>query len=129
MSSKKGKSSRRNSRTQQHAPAHPPAIIITPAPKRRSLFGEAASIAGGVTVGTAMGHVAGEAITSLFSGPRRQEVVSALPHDYQPGTESTGPCAYEISQFLQCAATREDLQECAGFNEALRECKKRNRLP
>ncbi|CAH2048635.1 unnamed protein product, partial [Iphiclides podalirius] len=119
--------SNRYSRAQQHAPAQPPTVVVTPVP-RRSIFRDAAAVAGGVTVGTAVGHVAGEAITSLFTGPRRHEVVSALPQSYQPGTEPSGPCAYEISQFLQCAATREDLQECAGFNEVLQECKRRNRL-
>lgn len=63
----------------------------------------------------------------MFSGHRREEVVHALPHDYQLGTEPSGPCAYEIAQFLQCAGNRENLQECEAFNEALRECKRRNR--
>lgn len=62
----------------------------------------------------------------MFSGRRREEVVHSLPQNYQLGTEPTGPCAYEISQFLQCASSRDDLQECEAFNEALRECKRRN---
>lgn len=36
-----------------HAPAHAPTMIVTPMP-RRSLFGDAAAVAGGVTVGTTM---------------------------------------------------------------------------
>jgi hypothetical protein len=62
----------------------------------------------------------------MFSGRRREEVVQSLPQNYQLGQEPSGPCAYEIAQFLQCAANRENLQECEGFNEALRECKRRN---
>ncbi|KAL0838854.1 hypothetical protein ABMA28_016882 [Loxostege sticticalis] len=96
---------------------------------RRSMFRDAAAVAGGVTVGTTMGHLAGEAISSMFSGRRREEVVHSLPQNYQLGTEPTGPCAYEISQFLQCASSRDNLQECEAFNEALRECKRRNRIP
>ncbi|VVC87723.1 unnamed protein product [Leptidea sinapis] len=73
------------------------------------------------------GHLAGEAITSLFGGHRREEVQRSLPQNYQMGTEPSGPCAFEIAQFLQCAANRENLQECEAFNEALRDCKTRNR--
>ncbi|OWR49396.1 hypothetical protein KGM_202732 [Danaus plexippus plexippus] len=94
---------------------------------RRSMFRDAAAVAGGVTVGTTMGHLAGEAISSLFTGRRREEVVQSLPQNYQMGTEPSGPCAYEIAQFLNCATNRENLEECQAFNEALRECKKRNR--
>ncbi|CAG9786725.1 unnamed protein product [Diatraea saccharalis] len=62
----------------------------------------------------------------MFSGRRREEVQQVLPQNYQLGQEPSGPCAYEIAQFLQCAANRENLQECDGFNEALRDCKRRN---
>ncbi|XP_053609123.1 coiled-coil-helix-coiled-coil-helix domain-containing protein 2-like isoform X2 [Plodia interpunctella] len=116
------------SRNESRMPARAPVPVII-APQRRSMFRDAAAVAGGVTVGTAAGHVAGEAITSLFSGRRREEVVQHLPQNYNLGAEPTGPCAYEISMFLQCAANRENLQECEAFNEALRDCKRRNRLP
>ncbi|XP_038209905.1 coiled-coil-helix-coiled-coil-helix domain-containing protein 10, mitochondrial-like [Zerene cesonia] len=116
----------RYSRAEQHAPTRPPTVVVTPMP-RRSVFRDAAAVAGGVTVGTTMGHLAGEAITSLFTGRRREEVMHALPRNYELGTEPSGPCAYEIAQFLQCAAHRENLQECEAFNEALLECKRRNR--
>ncbi|XP_052741456.1 coiled-coil-helix-coiled-coil-helix domain-containing protein 10, mitochondrial-like [Bicyclus anynana] len=118
----------RYSRADQHAPAHPPQIVVTPMP-RPSMFRDAASIAGGVTLGTTMGHLAGEAISSVFTGRRREQVVHSLPQDYRLGQEPNGPCAFEISQFLQCATNHENLQECEAFNEALRECKRRNRLP
>ncbi|XP_072949207.1 coiled-coil-helix-coiled-coil-helix domain-containing protein 2-like [Epargyreus clarus] len=96
---------------------------------RRSMFRDAVSIAGGVTLGTTMGHLAGEAITSLFTGRRREEVMQSLPQNYQLGAEPSGPCAFEISQFLQCATNHENLQECQAFSQALRECKRRNNLP
>nr|CAB3508635.1 unnamed protein product [Spodoptera littoralis] len=119
----------RYSRGSQHAPAHPPPPVFTPMPPQRSMFRDAASIAGGVTVGTTMGHLAGEAITSLFSGRRREEVVHALPRDYQLGSEPSGPCAYEISQFLHCATNNEDITQCQAYNEALKQCKQHYRLP
>ncbi|RVE49584.1 hypothetical protein evm_005812 [Chilo suppressalis] len=120
--------SRNSYQSERRAPAHPPQVVVTPMP-RRSMFRDAASVAGGVAVGTTVGHLAGEAISSLFSGRRREEVQQALPQNYQLGQEPSGPCAYEIAQFLQCAGNKEDLHECEGFNEALRECKRRNRIP
>ncbi|CAD0201351.1 unnamed protein product [Chrysodeixis includens] len=122
----------RSSRAYQHAPARPPPPIVTQ-PPRRSMFRDAAAVAGGVTVGTTMGHLAGEAITGLFrgggGGGYREDVSQALPQGYDYGNEPSGPCAFEISQFLQCAANHQDLQECQEFNAALKECKRRNRIP
>ena len=43
------------------------------------------------------------------------------------GSEPSGPCAWEIKQFLQCAQGQTDLSLCEGFNEALRQCKQNNR--
>ncbi|GFG29991.1 hypothetical protein Cfor_00742 [Coptotermes formosanus] len=42
---------------------------------------------------------------------------------YSTQSEPTGPCAWEIKQFLQCAQGQNDLTLCEGFNEALRQCK------
>lgn len=39
--------------------------------------------------------------------------------------EQTGPCAWEMKQFLQCAANSSDVSMCQGFNEALQQCKLR----
>merc|ERR1712004_509967 len=41
-------------------------------------------------------------------------------------SEPTGPCAWEIKQFLQCSQAQYDITLCEGFNEALKECKQRN---
>jgi hypothetical protein len=53
-----------------------------------------------------------------------QEAVPAQQGSY--GAEPTGPCAWEIKQFLQCAQTQPDLTLCQGFNEAIQQCKIRN---
>ncbi|XP_061716106.1 coiled-coil-helix-coiled-coil-helix domain-containing protein 10, mitochondrial-like isoform X2 [Cydia pomonella] len=113
------------SRAERQAPSRAPPIIVQP---QRSVFRDAAAVAGGVTVGTTMGHIAGEAISSLFSGRRRQEVVEVLPRNYSMEQPPSGPCAYEIATFLNCAADHQDLGECAAFNEALKQCKKRHGL-
>ncbi|XP_050558929.1 coiled-coil-helix-coiled-coil-helix domain-containing protein 10, mitochondrial-like isoform X2 [Spodoptera frugiperda] len=116
------------SRVPAHAPPSTPAPAMAQ-PQQPSMFGQMAATAGGVAVGSAVGHVAGEAITSLFSGRRREEVVHALPRDYQLGSEPSGPCAYEISQFLHCATNNDDISQCQAYNEALKQCKQHYRLP
>lgn len=35
----------------------------------------------------------------------------------------SGPCLFEVRQFLDCASTQADLSLCEGFNEALKQCK------
>merc|ERR1711910_283552 len=42
--------------------------------------------------------------------------------------EPTGPCAWEIKQFIQCAQGQADITLCEGFNEALRQCKQTNAI-
>lgn len=49
--------------------------------------------------------------------PQQQEYYGAQR------AEPTGPCAWEIKEFLQCAQGQSDLTLCDGFNEALRQCK------
>lgn len=95
------------------------------------MFAQMAATAGGVAVGSAIGHVAGHAITGMFSGgsseaaaaqPAQQQAVAQPQYAPQP-QEPTGPCAWEIKQFLQCSQNQSDLTLCEGFNEALRQCR------
>ena len=87
-----------------------------------------ATTAGGVAVGSAVGHVAGSAITGLFSGGSSAPAPAAAPAPAPAAapSEPTGPCAWEIKQFLQCSQTQYDIGNCEAFNEALKECKQRN---
>lgn len=86
--------------------------------------------------GVAMGSVAGHAITGMFSGsssePAHQDHASAAQQTLAPIASSdqsqSGPCAWEIKQFLQCAQQQSDLSLCDGFNEAIRQCKASNRI-
>lgn len=101
-----------------------------------SLMGQMAATAGGVAVGSAIGHVAGHALTGMFSGgsDSQQPAQPAAQPQYNQqyaqagGSEPSGPCAWEIKQFLQCAQGQTDLSLCEGFNEALRQCKQNNRM-
>ena len=98
--------------------------------------------AGGVAVGSAVGHVAGSALTGMFSGGSSSEAAPApaapaaaaapppqplYPQQAQPN-EPSGPCAWEIKQFIQCAQGQADITLCEGFNEALRQCKQTNAI-
>jgi len=88
-----------------------------------------------------VGHVAGSALTGMFSGSGDKEAAHAAP--VEAGTpaqqqyfgqnsaapnEPQGPCSWEIKQFLQCAQGQSDLTLCEGFNEALRQCKTQHRI-
>merc|ERR1719228_1919680 len=89
-----------------------------------------AAMAGGVAVGSAVGHVAGSAITGMMGGggggggSQQQPPPQQQPQQY--GQEPQGACAWEIKSFIQCAQTQSDLTLCDGFNEALKQCKQFN---
>lgn len=97
-------------------------------------------------MGSAVGHVAGAAITGAMSGGGGSSQAEAAPapaaapqqpyaqqpyggpggYQQQQPQEPQGPCAWEIKQFIQCAQGQSDLTLCEGFNEALRQCKMSN---
>ncbi|XP_050073156.1 coiled-coil-helix-coiled-coil-helix domain-containing protein 2 [Anopheles maculipalpis] len=94
------------------------------------LMAQMAATAGGVAIGSAVGHTVGHALTGMFSGSDSKEPapVAAAPQQYAPAPAphqagETGPCAWEMKQFLSCAQNQSDLTLCEGFNEALRQCK------
>jgi hypothetical protein len=98
------------------------------------MFQQMAATAGGVAVGSAVGHVVGHAVTGMFSGgssseaaaqPVQQQAAPQQPYAAGP-SEPTGPCAWEIKQFLQCSQNQSDLSLCEGFNEALRQCRQQS---
>lgn len=77
----------------------------------------------------------GHALTGMFSGdskedqaaaqPAAQQSYAAQPSNAAQANGETGPCAWEIKQFMECAQGQSDLTLCEGFNEALRQCKSR----
>lgn len=106
---------------------------MAPAPQQPSMFAQMAATAGGVAVGSAVGHVVGHAVTGMFSGgssnapaaqpPAQQQAPAPYYGGAAQPQEPTGPCAWEIKQFVQCAQNQSDLTLCEGFNEALRQCR------
>ena len=98
-----------------------------------------AATAGGVAVGSAVGHVAGAAITGAMSGGSGHHQDQGQVYQQQPPQQQyyqqeqqyqqqEGPCGWEMKQFLQCAQGQGDLSLCEGFNQALKECKMRNSM-
>merc|ERR1719225_442801 len=97
------------------------------------MFKQMAATAGGVAVGSAVGHVVGSALTGGMGGggggqqEQLQQQQPAYPQQPQYGLpqpqEPQGACAWEIKSFIQCAQQQSDLSLCEGFNEALRQCK------
>lgn len=85
------------------------------------LFGQMASTAAGVAVGSTIGHVVGGALTSGYHGD--QEAVSSSQHQGVQGQTSQNPCQFEFEQFVQCAQNQHDITFCKGFNEVLKQCK------
>ena len=87
-------------------------------------------------MGSAVGHVAGHALTGMFSGGSSDQpapaaplpAAAAPPPPAAPAAEVTGPCAAEIRDFIRCSQTQSDLTLCSGFGEALKECKLKNLL-
>ncbi|KAH1015965.1 hypothetical protein HUJ04_007264 [Dendroctonus ponderosae] len=120
---------RRPSPPRAPAPAPPAAAAPSQGP---GLFGQMAATAGGVAIGSAVGHTIGHAVTGMFSGGSSEAAAPAAAQaapvagQSQAG-EPSGPCAWEIKQFLQCASTQSDLTLCQGFNEAIQQCKINNR--
>ncbi|XP_035893250.1 coiled-coil-helix-coiled-coil-helix domain-containing protein 10, mitochondrial [Anopheles stephensi] len=109
------------------AVAAPPMAAPSQGP---GLMAQMAATAGGVAIGSAVGHTVGHALTGMFSGSDSKEaapVGAAPPQQYAPAPShqpgETGPCAWEMKQFLSCAQNQSDLTLCEGFNEALRQCK------
>lgn len=106
------------------------------APQQPSMFKQMAATAGGVAVGSAIGHVAGSAMTGMFSGgsssneaapaQQQQQQYGQQPQYGQQQQQENGACAYEIKNFIQCAQNQSDISLCEGFNEALRQCKQYN---
>merc|ERR550519_2567207 len=98
-------------------------------PQQPSLMKQMAATAGGVAIGSAVGHVAGSAITGMMGGgggsqqPPEQYQQQPQYGQQQQQQDQGGACAWEIKSFIQCAQTQSDLTLCDGFNEALKQCK------
>ncbi|KAM6156771.1 coiled-coil-helix-coiled-coil-helix domain-containing protein 2 [Erethizon dorsatum] len=114
----------------------PPSTVGSPAaaPRQPGLMAQMATTAAGVAVGSAVGHTLGHAITGSFGGggsgePTKPDITYQEPQGAQlQQQEASGPCYFEIKQFLECAQNQPDVKLCEGFNEVLRQCRIANGL-
>ena len=114
------------------APAPPAQMAPAAAQQGPGLMGQMAATAGGVAIGSVVGHGVSNA---LFGGhgssDRGQDVTYQDPpptqgYAQQPQyNQQQQVCAYELEQFMACTQNQSDISLCQGFNEALKECKAR----
>ncbi|XP_030285459.1 coiled-coil-helix-coiled-coil-helix domain-containing protein 10, mitochondrial isoform X1 [Sparus aurata] len=110
------------------APAPPPPAALAMAPAQSQgpgLMAQMATTAAGVAVGSAVGHVVGSALTGAFSGgsSSSEPAKPTYQEPPRPAPAQSGPCHFEVKQFLDCATNQNDLSLCEGFSEALKQCK------
>ncbi|EGW00353.1 Coiled-coil-helix-coiled-coil-helix domain-containing protein 2, mitochondrial [Cricetulus griseus] len=113
-----------------------PSAVGSPAaaPRQPGLMAQMATTPADVTVGSAMGHILGHAITGGFSGdgnaePAKPDITYQEPQGTQQlDQKSCGPCSLEIKQFLGCAQNQSNIKLCEGFSEVLWQCRIANGL-
>merc|ERR1719283_294330 len=108
-----------------------------------------AATAGGVAIGSTIGHVVGDALTSGGSNeapaaaPPAAAAAPAAAAGYAPapayaaeaplyappamaprgGGLEGGPCGAALADFIDCAQTQSDLSFCQGVNDVLKQCR------
>uniref|UniRef100_A0A0K0D4D2 CHCH domain-containing protein n=1 Tax=Angiostrongylus cantonensis TaxID=6313 RepID=A0A0K0D4D2_ANGCA len=96
------------------------------APQGPGLFGQMAATAGGVAIGSAVGHAVGNMMmgggSSTPESAPAQTVAPAADHQPQAYAQ---PCEFEWRQFIECTQNQSDVSLCNGFNEAFKQCKAR----
>ncbi|KAI6029601.1 hypothetical protein PISMIDRAFT_317137 [Pisolithus microcarpus 441] len=101
-----------------HAPA--PHTAAAPQTKEPGLFSQMAATAGGVAVGSTIGHGLS---SMLFGGSSSHAAAPAeQPAPVQQQTYNRGPsCEVHAKEFTQCLE-RADLQSCSWYLEQLKAC-------
>ncbi|UJR38097.1 hypothetical protein I4U23_030777 [Adineta vaga] len=112
-------------------PPAAPAPVTAPQGRQPGLFGQMAATAGGVAIGSAVGHTIGAALTGGSRGHDQPAVTQeAGPNDqplYQSSGErfSTERCNLYQKEFMKCLdQAGGDSTQCQGFWDALKECQR-----
>ncbi|KAF8416091.1 hypothetical protein EV426DRAFT_628154 [Tirmania nivea] len=110
------------------AQAHPPATTS----QGPGLFGQMASTAAGVAVGSTVGHMVGAGITGLFGGGSSPQPAAAEAAPAQPqtqaqsnswGDQSNISCEADAKSFTKCMDDyKGDMTVCGWYLEQLKAC-------
>lgn len=106
--------------TQQHYPPAAPAVSQGP-----GLFGQMASTAAGVAVGSAVGHTLANGVSSLFGGSSSAPVEAAPVQQQQSSfqQESNVRCDLDARNLTQCMdANNGDMRVCQWYMDQLKSC-------
>ncbi|KAJ2263525.1 hypothetical protein GGI01_000690, partial [Coemansia sp. RSA 376] len=112
----------------QHAPA-------TAQPQQPSMFAQMAATAGGVAVGSAIGHTVGAAVTGMFSGggssdssaqQQQQQAPlqsSAYDQPMQHQQQTNAACDADIRSYISCLdSTNQDTATCKYYLDRFKMC-------
>ncbi|KAI0173631.1 hypothetical protein GGR52DRAFT_543828 [Hypoxylon sp. FL1284] len=105
---------------QQHPQQHAPSAAAPQASQGPGLFGQMASTAAGVAVGSSIGHAVG----GLFSGGGSSEPAEAAPPQASPQQNQWGNnCAGATQSFTKCMDDNSgNMQICGWYLEQLKAC-------
>lgn len=99
--------------------AHPPAQ----AQQGPGLFGQMASTAAGVAVGSTIGHTLGAGITSMFGGSSSQQVEPQQVAQQQSFQEQAKNCDVDARTFTKCLEDNGgNMQICDYYLQQLKAC-------
>uniref|UniRef100_A0A0N4Z8X0 CHCH domain-containing protein n=1 Tax=Parastrongyloides trichosuri TaxID=131310 RepID=A0A0N4Z8X0_PARTI len=119
---------------QQTYSAPPAAPMASPmggaaAPKQPGLMAQMAATAGGVAIGSSIGHVVGNMMTG-GSGSSHDNAPqnSSTPVNQQQQQNYQNPCEFEYQRFFECSRNSADINTCSAYHDLFKECKTRNNL-
>ncbi|KAK6101370.1 CHCH domain family protein [Brugia pahangi] len=106
------------------APAH---FGMAPASRGPGLMGQMAATAGGVAIGSAVGHAVGNILTGSGGGHgNNDETALSGKQQVEQQQQYRSPCEFEWKQFMECTETQNDLSLCQSFNEIFKQCRAKN---
>ncbi|CAF2034845.1 unnamed protein product [Rotaria magnacalcarata] len=112
-----------------HPPPAAPAPVTAPQGRQPGLFGQMAATAGGVAIGSAVGHTIGAAMTGGFRGNDQAaapQETNVQQSNQTPNERFTADrCNLYQKEFMKCLDQASgDSTQCQGFWEALKECQR-----
>ncbi|ODV90726.1 hypothetical protein CANCADRAFT_110011 [Tortispora caseinolytica NRRL Y-17796] len=119
-------------------PAPPPAPARSAAgtheaqPRQPGLFGQMASTAAGVAVGSTIGHTLGAGITSMFGGSSAEpaeQTYAAQQQQQQQQQQAVGACDTDARAFTKCLEENNgNMQICDYYLQQLKACQEAARI-